>query len=188
MDGTRIAPMLPEHWSAVERIYAEGLATGDASFQTAAPTRSEFDDAHLAEPRLVARADGEVLGWAALSPVSTRPVYAGVVECSVYVAEAARGAGVGRSLLVALTEAADAAGIWTIQAGIFPENAASLALHHCCGFRTVGRPRAAGPAPRRVAGRGPARAARPVRRLNASGYERTRVRTMLGQPSWSDSP
>ena len=122
----------------MERIYAEGLATGDASFQTATPTRAEFEKAHLAEPRLVACRDGEVLGWAALSPVSTRTVYAGVVEGSVYVAEAARGAGAGRALLVALTDAADAAGIWTIQAGIFPENAASLALHHRCGFRTVG--------------------------------------------------
>jgi|SRR3954470_8556227 L-amino acid N-acyltransferase YncA len=134
-----IVEMRQDHWPEVSRIYDQGLATGDASFETSVPGWEAFDAAHLAAHRLVAvDDDGRVQGWAVLSPVSDRCVYGGVAEDSVYVAEAARGAGVGRSLLTALTARAEADGIWTLQAGIFPENTASLALHHACGFRTVG--------------------------------------------------
>src|SRR5262249_9182998 len=116
-----------------------GIATGHATFQTDVPSWEEWDAAHLASPRLVARdAAGAVLGWCALSPVSRRPVYAGVVEESVYVAPAARGRGLGHALLDAMCRGSEAAGIWTMQAGLFPENAASLALHEACGFRVLG--------------------------------------------------
>jgi L-amino acid N-acyltransferase YncA len=120
----------------VRRIYAEGIATGDATFETAAPEWAAWDRGHLAGHRLVATLDGRVVGWAALAPVSERCAYAGVAEASVYVAAA--GQGVGRALLERLVVGAEAAGIWTVQAGIFPENTASLALHRRCGFRTVG--------------------------------------------------
>ena len=126
-------------WPAVERIWAEGIATGHATFETETPTWDEFDAARLPEHRLVAEDDGEVVGWAALSPVSRRPCYEGVAEHSVYVAESARGRGVGRLLLETLLSSAEKAGIWTIQTSIFPENAASLALHQRVGFRVVGR-------------------------------------------------
>lgn len=120
-------------------IYARGIETGDATFQTEAPSWEAWDAGHLAAPRLVA-AEGEVvLGWAALSPVSSRPAYAGVGEVSVYVAPEARGRGVGGLLLRALVEAAEEAGLWTLQAGIFPENEASVRLHRAAGFRLVGR-------------------------------------------------
>ena len=135
--------MQPGDWERVRTIYLEGIATGTATFETAAPSWEAWDAAHLATPRLVARlAEGEtdvVAGWAALSAASGRCVYAGVADDSIYVAAAARGLGVGRALLSALCEAAEDAGVWTIQAGIFPENAASLRLHQTCGFRLVGR-------------------------------------------------
>lgn len=134
----RIEPLLPEHWPAVAAIYAEGIATGLATFETDAPAWEAWDAGHLPQHRLVALDDGQVSGWAAVSPVSSRCVYGGVVEVSVYVAEAARGQGVGRALLDALIASTEAAGIWTIQAGVFPENAASMALHAACGFRIVG--------------------------------------------------
>lgn len=127
-----------EDWSAVAVVYEEGIATKLATFETAAPAWADWDAAHLAAHRLVAEEDGEVVGFAALSPVSARCVYEGVAEESVYVAERARGRGVGRALLGALVRGSERAGIWTLQAGIFPENRASLALHHACGFRTVG--------------------------------------------------
>jgi L-amino acid N-acyltransferase YncA len=133
-----IEPMLPEHWAAVARIYAEGIATGNATFETEVPSREAWDAAHLAEHRVVAVRDGEVVGWAALSPVSDRCVYGGVAEESVYVAEGVRGAGVGRALLEELIERSEAAGIWTIQTGIFPDNEASVRLHERVGFRVVG--------------------------------------------------
>jgi phosphinothricin acetyltransferase len=133
-----IAPLTREHWDAVARIYAEGIATGNATFETEVPGWEAWDDSHLADLRLVAITDGAVVGWAALSPVSGRCVYAGVAEGSVYVAESARGAGVGRTLLEELIHRSERAGIWTIQTGIFPENAASLALHERVGFRVVG--------------------------------------------------
>ncbi len=131
--------MVGGDWPAVERIYAEGIATGDATFETEPPTWEAFDAARLPEHRLVAEADGEVVGWAAASAVSERCVYAGVVEHSVYVTPARSGQGVGTALLRALIASTEAAGIWTIQTGIFPENTASMALHERCGFRVVGR-------------------------------------------------
>ena len=132
--------MTPDDWPNVRAIYLEGIATGNATFETDAPSWEAWDRAHVADPRLVARdADGSVLGWAAVTPVSGRCVYAGVADLSVYVSAAARGRGVGRALLTTLIQSSDRAGIWTLQAGIFPENAPSLALHRACGFRDVGR-------------------------------------------------
>ena len=129
--------MTATDWPAVAAIFEEGIRTRIATFETAGPSWAEWDEAHLDEPRLVADEDG-VAGWAALSPYSSRPCYAGVAEVSMYVAERARGRGVGRALLEALIDGSEAAGVWTLQAGVFPENRASLALHRRCGFRTVG--------------------------------------------------
>jgi L-amino acid N-acyltransferase YncA len=134
-----IRPMTAGDWPAVTAIYAEGIATRAATFETEPPDYSSFDASHHAEHRLVAVEDGLVVGWVALAPTSSRPCYAGVAEGSVYVAERARGRGVGRALMEALLASADSGGIWTIQAGMFPENAASLALHERLGFRLVGR-------------------------------------------------
>jgi L-amino acid N-acyltransferase YncA len=134
-----IRPLTPIDWPAVRRIYAEGIATHNATFEQTPPDWDEWDAGKLAHPRLVAEADGAVWGWAALSPTSKRHVYRGVAEVSVYVAASARGQGVGRALLFALVEESEAAGIWTLQAGIFPENAASVHLHEQAGFRIVGR-------------------------------------------------
>lgn len=133
-------PLLEAHWPAVRAICEAGLATGHASLETQAPTWPAWTAAHLPHGRLVAQAaeDGAVLGWAALSPVSGRCVYGGVAEVSVYVAEAARGRGVGRQLLAALVAEAEQNGLWMLQANIFPENTASLALHAAAGFRSVG--------------------------------------------------
>jgi len=133
-------PLAAAHWPAVRAIYEAGLATGQATFTTEAPGWEAWDASHLAHSRLVAAdAEGQVLGWAALSPVSSRGVYAGVAEVSIYIAAGARGQGVGRQLLAALVAASEQRGLWTLQAGIFPENTASLALHAGQGFRTVGR-------------------------------------------------
>lgn len=134
-----IRAMAPADWSEVVEIYREGIATGHATFNTEAPSWEDWDRGHLADCRLVAAEGGGVLGWAALSPVSDRCVYAGVAEVSVYVAGRARGRGIGRALLAALIEASEARGIWTVQAGIFPENHASVRLHEEAGFRLVGR-------------------------------------------------
>jgi len=132
--------MLPAHWPEVRAIYLEGLATGDATFETEAPDWERWDASHLRACRLVALAeDGRVAGWAALGPVSARKVYAGVAEVSVYVGAGFRGRGLGRALLEALVRESESEGIWTLQASIFPENAASVALHKSCGFREVGR-------------------------------------------------
>ncbi|MEE2033274.1 helix-turn-helix domain-containing GNAT family N-acetyltransferase [Rhodococcus chondri] len=125
-------------WEAVRRIYAEGIATGTATFTTEVPDREVLDDQWLPEHRWVAEIDGQVVGWATLSPVSNRECYRGVVENSVYVADGMRGRGVGKALLRTQVIAADRAGLWTLQTSIFPENRASLALHHSAGFRTVG--------------------------------------------------
>ncbi len=134
-----VVPMTVAHWPAVERIYAAGIATGHATFESAPPTWEAFDAGRLPEPRIVALdEDGTVLGWAAASPVSDRCAYAGVIEHSVYVDPAAQGRGVGRALLTALLDRAGAAGIWTVQSGIFPENTTSLAAHAAVGFRVVG--------------------------------------------------
>ena len=130
--------MNPDDWPAVEAIYAAGIATGDATFEAEPPTWAEFDAGKLPNHRLVAVEDGSVIGWAAAVGVSERCVYAGVAEHSVYVAPEAGGRGVGRALLDALITSTEAAGIWTLQSGIFPENVASLALHERCGFRVVG--------------------------------------------------
>ena len=126
-------------WPAVRTIFEEGIATGRATFESAAPGWEQWNESHLQPCRVVAIDQGDaVLGWAALSPYSSRRVYAGVAEVSVYVAAAARGRGVGRALLEALIEGAESAGIWTLQAGVFPDNDASLALHESLGFRVVG--------------------------------------------------
>jgi L-amino acid N-acyltransferase YncA len=134
----RILSMLPEHWPQVERIYLEGIATGNATFETESPGWENWDAKHHRHSRLIALEGAGLLGWAALSPVSTRRVYAGVAEVSIYVAEASRGRGFGRALLAALIEQAEENGIWTLQAGIFPENRASIALHKAYGFHGVG--------------------------------------------------
>lgn len=135
----QIDAMRDDDWEVVCRIYREGIATGDATFETEAPAWEKWDAGHLKAGRIVARDGDALLGWAALSPVSGRCVYAGVAEVSLYVGADHRGRGVGRRLLEALVEASEQAGIWTLQAGIFPENTASLALHQACGFRKVGR-------------------------------------------------
>jgi L-amino acid N-acyltransferase YncA len=133
-----VEPMSPEDWPSVRRIYEEGIATGDATFETEPPDQAVWNDAHLPDHRFVAREGGNVVGWVALAPVSRRSVYRGVAEVSVYVADGARGRGVGRRLLSTVVESAEHAGIWTLQTGIFPENQASLALHRGMGFREVG--------------------------------------------------
>lgn len=134
-----IEPMRPGDWDEVAAIYAEGMATGDSTFESEVPSWERWDRDHLPELRLVARAGGRVLGWAAASQVSIREVYRGVVECSVYVAEAARGRRVGEPLLRALLDASDAQGYWTVEAVVFVENTASARMVRRCGFRKVGR-------------------------------------------------
>lgn len=126
-------------WPEVESIYREGIATRNATFETESPGWEKWDTGHHPHSRLVARDEQKVLGWAALSPVSMRKVYAGVAEVSVYVADDARGRGVGKALMAALIEAAEKNGIWTLQGSIFPENVASIGLHEAFGFRHVGR-------------------------------------------------
>jgi len=134
-----IDKMRGSDWEHVRSIYLEGIATGHATFETSAPTWEKWDAGHLAGARIVCRQAGTISGWAALSPVSGRCVYAGVAEVSVYVAQDCRGQGIGKALLDALIEQSEKIGIWTMQAGIFPENRASLHLHLRCGFREVGR-------------------------------------------------
>ena len=135
-----VEKMLPGHWPEVRAVYLEGVVSGDATFETEAPDWERWDASHLRACRLVALTDGgRVAGWAALSPVSARRVTAGVAEVSVYVGTGFRGRGLGRALLSALVRASESEGIWTLQAGIFPENVASVALHKACGFREVGR-------------------------------------------------
>ena len=132
-----IRELRPDDWPTVRRIYEDGIRGGDATFETQAPAWADWDAAH-SEPRLVAEQDGSVVGWAALSPTSSRCCYEGVAEVSVYVAEEARGSGVGRALLDELVGRSERAGYWTLTAGVFPENEASLRLHRACGFREVG--------------------------------------------------
>jgi L-amino acid N-acyltransferase YncA len=134
-----IEPLRPEHWPGVARVYAEGIATEKATFETEVPPWEAWDSSHLPEHRLVALREGDVVGWAAVSPVSDRCVYGGVVENSVYVAAAARGQGVGQRLLEGLIASTEAAGIWTIQTGVFPENEGSIRLHERVGFEVIGR-------------------------------------------------
>jgi phosphinothricin acetyltransferase len=135
----RVEKMLARHWREVRAVYLEGLATGDATFETEAPEWERWDASHMSCCRLVALTEGRVAGWAALSRVSAREVYEGVAEVSVYVGEGLRGRGVGRALLETLVRESETEGVWTLQASVFPENAASVALHLSCGFREVGR-------------------------------------------------
>ena len=139
-----IAPLRPGDWEEVKAIYLEGIATGNATFETAAPSWEQWDAGHLSFARLVARLESKLIAWAALSPVSQRCVYSGVAEVSVYVSAASRRSGIGRKLLQSLIDESEQNGIWTLQAGMFPENTGSLALHQSCGFREVGRRRRIG--------------------------------------------
>ncbi|MET3808061.1 phosphinothricin acetyltransferase [Nakamurella sp. UYEF19] len=136
--GIAVRPMAPADWPAVEAIYAAGIAAGNATFETSTPTWARFDESRLRPHRFVSVRDESVLGWVAVSAVSVRPAYAGVVEHSVYVDPVEAGRGVGRMLLDALIASTEAAGVWTIQSAVFPENLASLALHRRAGFRTIG--------------------------------------------------
>ena len=136
-DAATLRDLQPLDWPEVAQIYADGIATGVASFETAAPSWEQWDAGH-SEIRVLAELDGRIAGWCALSPTSDRHCYRGVAEESVYVASWAQGHGVGRALLLRAIEASEAAGIWTLQAGIFPENKPSLRLHLGCGFRLVG--------------------------------------------------
>jgi L-amino acid N-acyltransferase YncA len=134
-----LGPMMPSHAASVLAIYQAGIDDGDATFETQAPSWEAFDADHLPDHRFVALDDdGSVLGWVVVGRYSARSVYRGVVEVSVYVGPAARGHGLGRLLLDAVVASAEQAGIWTVQAGVFPENAASMALHRSAGFRVVG--------------------------------------------------
>ena len=133
-----LRPLEAEDWPAVAEIYWDGMRDGLATFETEVPSWDVWDCVHLPNHRLVAEILGEVVAFAALAPVSNRRCYAGVAEDTVYVARDARGLGIGRTLLEALIEGAEEAGIWTIQASVFPENRASVALHERCGFRVVG--------------------------------------------------
>jgi L-amino acid N-acyltransferase YncA len=137
VSGLRVRDLRADDWPTVREIYEDGIRSRDATFETEAPSWEEWDVAHP-ELRLVAERDGSVLGWAALSPSSPRRCYRGVGEVSVYVAESARGSGVGRALLDQLVDRSERAGYWTLSAGIFPENEASLRLHRACGFRQLG--------------------------------------------------
>jgi len=130
--------MNAEDWDQVASIYREGIATGNATFETSVPEYEAWDNSHHQHCRLVARTGGEIIGWAALSPVSSRSVYSGVAELSIYVARSARGCGIGKALLSAIIDESESRGIWMLQAGIFSENAASLALVKAFGFREVG--------------------------------------------------
>ena len=134
----QIINMLPAHWYEVKRIYEEGIATGNATFQTEAPTYEEWNSDHLTISRFVAVENEKILGWAALTAVSGRCVYAGVAEVSVYVASSVRGKGIGNALLQALIKSSEENNLWTLQAGIFPENIASIKLHEANDFRIIG--------------------------------------------------
>lgn len=134
----QVRPLQPSDYGAVAAIFAEGIATGLATFETEVPSWEAWDAAHLPKHRFVAELDGEIAGWIAVVPYSRRAVYRGVGEVSVYVAERARGRGVGSALLEAVVEGARDGSLWTLQAGIFPDNVASLELHRRLGFRVVG--------------------------------------------------
>ncbi len=131
--------MEPDDWQAVRMIYQEGIETGQATFETAVPSWADWDAGKISSCRFVAKLDGLVAGWAALSPISQRKVYAGIAEVSIYVASAARGQGIGKVLLRTLVGCSERAGYWMLQAVMFPENEASVVLHKACGFRIVGR-------------------------------------------------
>lgn len=137
-DEVSVRAMHDDDWPVVRRIFGEGIATGMATFETKVPTRESLDRKWFKEHRWMAELDGEAVGWAALAPVSSRPAYAGVAENSVYVAESARGRGIGKALIDRQVRAADEDGLWTVQAAIFPENKGSISLHRSAGFRVVG--------------------------------------------------
>ena len=134
----QIISMQPEHWDQVKTIYEQGIATGNATFQTSAPSWSEWNESHLIKGRLVAFDNNEIIGWAALTPVSGRCVYAGVAEVSVYVNEKSRGKGIGAKLLSELVTTSEVDGFWTLQAGVLRENISSVKMHEACGFQIVG--------------------------------------------------
>jgi phosphinothricin acetyltransferase len=138
MTEIQVRAMRENDWQDVARIYAEGIHTGNATFETRVPEWEEWSAAHLEKCRLIAEADGKVAGWAALSSVSSRCVYAGVAEESIYISQNFQGMGVGKQLLRELIVQSEKAGIWTMEAGIFPENTASIRLHESLGFRLVG--------------------------------------------------
>jgi L-amino acid N-acyltransferase YncA len=138
MEVVIIKPMQQEHWEQVKQIYESGIATGIATFETTAPSLEKWDDGHITFARLVAVQNNQVVGWTALSPVSNRCVYGGVAEVSVYVAETHKGKGIGKLLLQNLITESERNGIWTLQAGIFTENIASVKLHKKVGFRVIG--------------------------------------------------
>jgi phosphinothricin acetyltransferase len=131
--------MQASDWEVVAKIYLEGIATSFATFETQVPSYNDWDKAHTRECRLVAEIDGVIMGWAALSPVSSRCVYGGVAEVSVYISAQSRGQGVGKVLMQHLIGESEKAGFWTIQSGIFPENTASIKLHERVGFRYIGK-------------------------------------------------
>lgn len=133
-----VGSMVATDWEAVRSIYREGIESGQATFETDAPSWEKWDSTHLSHCRLVARVGENIAGWSALSRFSARPVYSGVAEVSLYVDMAYRGQGVGRALLTDLIKCSERNGVWTLQAGIFPENETSLALHKKLGFREVG--------------------------------------------------
>lgn len=134
-----IEAMEPAHWSAVREIYREGIETGQATFETAVPTWEAWNSGHRPDCRLIALIDNQIVGWAALSPVSKRQVYNGVAEVSIYIAASARGQGIGKTLMHTLVTCSEEAGIWTLQSSVFPENEVSVALHQAFGFRIVGK-------------------------------------------------
>jgi L-amino acid N-acyltransferase YncA len=136
---TTIENMRPDDWPSIKAIYEEGIKTGNATFETSAPEWEAWNNGHLKECRLVAKDGDIILGWAALSPVSNRCVYAGVAEVSVYISADARGKGIGKLLLKKLIEVSEASNLWTLQAGIFPENAASIKIHEDAGFKVIAR-------------------------------------------------
>ena len=136
--GILIRPLAEEDWESVRLIYLDGIDTGQATFESGAPSWAEWNQTHFSAPRLVATLSECVIGWAALSPISARQAYAGVAEVSVYVSKDSRGHGIGKALLEALVEQSERNAIWTLQASVFPENVASIALHKSCGFREVG--------------------------------------------------
>jgi L-amino acid N-acyltransferase YncA len=138
MPSVEIVPMTEQNWAAVREIYLQGIATGNATFEQSVPGYYEWDERHLPTCRLIARWKDKILGWAALSRVSSRSVYEGVAEVSIYIAEETRGRGIGRKLLGALVEASEQNGIWTLQAGVLVENTISIRLHQQAGFRIVG--------------------------------------------------
>ena len=130
--------MKAEDWEDVRTVYLEGIATKDATFEQNAPDWEDWNRNHLNVCRFVARENNQIIGWAALNPVSRRSVYSGVVEVSIYISDHAKGRGVGKRLLKRLVDESEKAEIWTLQGGIFPENEASIAIHKACGFRIVG--------------------------------------------------